>query len=99
MFVNVHGDVHKSISRILREHHDGAWLTFKQVPRDEVARMYDRFRVTYLLYIYISLAYLLSLHFNLYFYFCRLAGGPSNEQAIYEGFLNMLKKRFGEIMM
>ncbi|XP_021992924.1 uncharacterized protein LOC110889668 isoform X3 [Helianthus annuus] len=73
-FVNVHGDIHKSISRILREHRDGAWLTFKQVPREEVARMYDRFRT-------------------------RWTWDPTNEEALYEGFLNVLKRLFKDITM
>ncbi|KAD5803399.1 hypothetical protein E3N88_14759 [Mikania micrantha] len=35
--------VHRSITRIFKEHFDKAWITFKQVPNDVVARVYTRF--------------------------------------------------------
>ncbi|MFS7972463.1 hypothetical protein Hanom_Chr09g00845091 [Helianthus anomalus] len=68
-----HGDVHKSITRILSQHHDGAWMTFRQIPRDKLARMFECFRT-------------------------RWSWDPANEQLIHDGFINVLKKRYRDIM-
>ncbi|MFS7976635.1 hypothetical protein Hanom_Chr10g00894681 [Helianthus anomalus] len=70
-----HGDVHKSIIHILSQHHDhdGAWMTFRQIPRDKLARMFECFRT-------------------------RWSWDPANEQLIHEGFINVLKKCYRDIM-
>ncbi|XP_022041340.2 uncharacterized protein LOC110943917 [Helianthus annuus] len=73
MFEVEHGDVHKSITRILSQHHDGAWMTFRQIPRDKLARMFECFRT-------------------------RWSWDLANEQLIHEGFINVLKKRYRDIM-
>ncbi|KAJ0593505.1 putative transposase, Ptta/En/Spm, plant [Helianthus annuus] len=68
-----HGDVHKSITRILAEHHDGVWMTFREIPRDVLARMFECFRT-------------------------RWRWDPASEQLIHEGFINVLKTRYSDIM-
>ncbi|KAK9069252.1 hypothetical protein SSX86_013368 [Deinandra increscens subsp. villosa] len=65
--------VHRSVTRIFKEHHDKAWITFTQVPHDVVAKVFSRFRTLW-------------------------SWNAKEEEAIYEGFINVLKSRFRDLV-
>ncbi|KAJ0912676.1 putative transposase, Ptta/En/Spm, plant [Helianthus annuus] len=67
------GKVHRAIRTLFNECFDGAWATYRDVPKELLDRMFDRFRTRY-------------------------NWDQANDEAIREGFENVLKDRFADIM-
>ncbi|KAM0064615.1 putative transposase, Ptta/En/Spm, plant [Helianthus debilis subsp. tardiflorus] len=70
---SANGKVHRAIRTLFNECFDGAWATYRDVPKELLDRMFDRFRTRY-------------------------NWDQANDEAIREGFENVLKDRFADIM-